>query len=239
MSDASRDVVITSSSLFFDNNYKMKIGKEEDTKMANLYIDILDDLREKYPNNILLNAVQARFLGLKADKESVARGIEIINQALDRSPDYVDFLSMRSALYIIQEEYDKAIVDLDKVTSYSDYFSEPFYKKSYVYFIKKDYNKSLDNFIIGAEKGFQYTSEYSQKIALVAKQLNREDDYVQPYLDHCENNPKDMQLFANLASAYAHLGQKDKVLQVTNLILATDPRYKKVVDDFLTEMNYK
>jgi hypothetical protein len=239
MSDASRDVVITSSSVFFDYNHAMGIGPEEDNKMANLYIDQLDKLTEKYPENILIKAVQARFFGLKGDSESIEKGLDVINQALDKSPNYVDFLSMRSALYIIQEKYDKALDDLNQVTDYSDYFSEPYYKKSYIHFIQKEYDKSLDNFIIGAEKGFQYTSDYSKKMAILALNLNREDDYLQPYLDHCENNPQDMQLFANLASAYAHLGKKDKVLEITNLILSTDSRYKKVVDEFLTEMNYK
>jgi len=170
---------------------------------------------------------------------ALLKGLQIIIEAIEESPHYVDFLSMRSAIYVIQKDFDNALHDLDIILDFTDYFPDPYYKKSYIYLSLKDYHKSLDNYILGVKANFGYNSEYNKKLADVARALHREDDYIQPYLDLCQEDPSNMQYFANLASAYAHLGNKAKVLEVTDMILKADKRYQKVVDDFLKQINYK
>ena len=100
--DTSRDTLLTSTSVYFDNTAKFGFTDEQDIKMADLYIKELKKLSNKYPENALIYAIQARYLGLKGGGKALEEAVIAVNKAIEISPQYVDFLSMKSALYLLQ-----------------------------------------------------------------------------------------------------------------------------------------
>ena len=163
-----------------------------------------------------------------------SQAIIAINKSIALAPKRVEPKYFLVPILTVQKKYKEAVALSEEILKIDHWSAEPKWRLALVY---QDAGRHADALILAEEA---LKEGYHFKLAREARWLinaNVDSGNYQRAAELYEEiillSPNDYQLYANLASVYAKLGQKDKAIKAAQKVLELEPRAKADVEAFL------
>ena len=173
------------------------------------------------PDNAELNhqtAVVLRNLG------KYKLSLKYFNRALALKPEYPEARNNLGTLYLLMEEWDKAIACFKEAASDILYSSPQFAYNNmgYAYYMKGDYDKAIENYKRALRSSPSYTLCHSNLARAYAAKGELEEA-IAAYKLCVLYFPKDSGAHLGMAKALLRLGKKKEAKEELNLTIWADP----------------
>jgi len=166
-------------------------------------------------------------------KEELLIAEGILFSLTKQYPDYIPYTNGLTETYALEEKYKEAIIEADKIITFTDYYSDPYWYKGVSLSALGDQEQAFQNLYAALEKGYMVDKDNLNNLIKLAVILNRKIELPILYKTAISLDSSNIQLYASLATAYQKIGDYDNARITAQKMLELDPSLKPQVDAFL------
>jgi len=177
---------------------------------------------------------------ISQNKEFLSLSEETLKEAMKLSPNNQQVYWSLGQTQLNQGKKDEAIDSFKKAADLEPKLPQAHWYLFLVYKTLQENELALQEFKKAEELGYNWKkdSDSLKHVIDLYRILNDANSFVAIAEEGVNNFPKDVELWSDLASGYAALGQKEKAKEAAGHILELNPDLKTQVDSFLKGLGY-
>jgi type IV pilus assembly protein PilF len=155
------------------------------------------------------------------DLKEYQLSLDYFKKALHLRPDFPEAQNNLGTLYLLMEEWDKAIESFQTAIGNILYKTPEiaYNNMGLAYYHKGDYKKAIESYQMALAAFPGYSACYSN-LGLVYEKLNRYEEAIQAYKSAATYRPEDSNPYLRLGSLYHRLGRTNDAVEVLKEFLS-------------------
>lgn len=204
----------------------------------------LKDNIEQNPFNFRYKLFLGRFYNnlyqITGDKEKLSLAEETMNQAEELSPRNEQVYWVLGQTYLFEGKYDEAIISLKKGVDLEPRLAQSHWYLSLAYRASGKYDLALQEVKEAEKLGYNWKGSINdlKNLADLYKLLGDNATFISILETGTQLYSNDVQIWGNLADAYASSGEREKAKNAAEKILELRPDLKTEIEDFLKKLGY-
>ncbi len=223
------------------SNALHKKGERANSEMSDFAIKEFENNIKQHPKDYILRLYLTRLFVLLIPEDSNywgAKAEEQASKALEINNKNPRVWYEFGQAKLSQKKYDEAVEAFENALELNQEVDQSLWFLGIAYFKADKLDKAMEYVEKAIKKGYNYkssTSDITRLINLYGK-AEKYDELIKYYKIGIELEPRNAQLYASLASAYAKIGDKKMAILYAEKAIELDPNLKKEAQEFINSL---